>query len=245
MYYRVNLSTKINTKTLAKGTGIIVIESDDYTAAQVKAIKDKGYKVLAYLSVGTIEKERSWWNKYKQYRLQRLEDWPNEYYVDVRKVGWINFLLSRAKALRSKGYDGLWCDNLDVYEYNKSTSMFNGCRMALTQLKKVGGYIMVNGGSDFFDKAMDKGIDLKTMVNGVTQEEVYSRITNYSGKGKFGEQEKEQHKWYKEYMIRLKKHGVQTFLLEYTRSESLKTRIKNFCSKYKMTGYYISGDVDL
>ena len=245
MKYKVYLSTKVDHKKLAKGSGIIVIEPDDYKDEEVQAIKKKGYKVLAYLSVGTIEKERTWWKQYKKYKLQQLEDWPNEWYVDLRKAEWVNFLIARAKMLKEIGYSGLWCDNLDVYEYNKSTAMFNACRLALGKLQEACGYIMVNGGSEFFDKAMDKKLDLKTMADGVTQEEVFSMITDYSGEGKFGTQESEQSKWYKSYMKRLLKNGVQTFLLEYTRSDSLKKKIRNFCSKYKMTGYYISEDVDL
>ena len=58
MDYGVFLSTKIDPKKLAKGTGIKVVEPEDHSAATVKAIKKKGYIVLAYLSVGTLEKER-------------------------------------------------------------------------------------------------------------------------------------------------------------------------------------------
>ena len=247
MYYGCYLSTKIKAKDLKqrKETGMIVIEPDDYTSAEVKAIKAKGYIVLAYLSVGTLEKEREWYPRFKRYRLKQLEDWHNEWYIDIRRVEWLNFLVSRAKALRKKGYDGLWCDNLDVYEYNKSKSMYTACIDTLIKLKNTGGYIMVNGGSELFDTAMDKGSEISVIVNGITQEEVYSRITSYSGKGKFGEQTSDMHKWYKEYMKRLRKKGVQTFLLEYTRDDALKERIKNFCKKYKMTGYYIASDVNL
>ena len=49
MNYKVFLSTKVNPKTLADGPGIIVIEPEDYKEDQIKAIKAKGYKVLAYL----------------------------------------------------------------------------------------------------------------------------------------------------------------------------------------------------
>ena len=84
MNYKVYLSTKVNPTKLAKGSGIIVLEPGDYTKVDIQNIRKKGYKVLAYLSVGTIEKERSWFKKYEQYKLKRLGDWPNEYYIDVR-----------------------------------------------------------------------------------------------------------------------------------------------------------------
>jgi hypothetical protein len=37
-------------------------------------------------------------------------------------------------------------DNLDVYEYNKSTAMYNACLSVLKSIKTIGGYVMVNGG---------------------------------------------------------------------------------------------------
>ena len=68
MSYKVNLTTKINPKKLKEGTGIIAIESDDYTEKQIEAIKAKGYKVLAYLSIGTIEEERPWFKQFEKYK---------------------------------------------------------------------------------------------------------------------------------------------------------------------------------
>jgi len=46
-------------------------------------------------------------------------------------------------------------------------------------------------------------------------------------------------------MKRILRHKMQTFLLEYTTSANLKARIQKFCKTYKMTGYYISSDVNL
>lgn len=244
MQYKVYLSTKVNGKKLAKGNGIFVIEPDDYTKDEVKAIKNKGYKVLGYLSVGTIEKERSWFKDYKDCRLQKLEDWP-EYYADLRKEKWQKFIFERAKKLINKGFDGLWCDNLDVYEYNKSSEMYAACKKILSELKKLNVYIMVNGGSKFFDTAMTKKENLTEMVNGITQEEVFSRITSYSGKGTFGTQKADQNKFYTGYLKRLKKFGVQRFLLEYTKNATLVNKIKTYCVKNEITGYYISKEVDL
>lgn len=242
------LTTKVTPKDLKrveKDKAILVVESEDYSDSEIKAIKAKGYKLVAYLSIGTISSERTWFKKYCQYKLKRLEDWPKEYYMDMRKSPWQKFLASRARHLKRRGFDGWWLDNLDVYEYYKSKGMFKSCAAVLKAIKGLGGYVMVNGGSDFFDDAMDRKVDLRKYVDGVTQEEVFSRITNYYGKGKFGKQKLAQSKWYQRYMKRLKKFKVHTFLLEYTRDDKVKKKIKNFCAKYKMTGYYISSDVNL
>ena len=246
MKYRVYLSTKIKAKDLptSKG-GICVIEPEDYTDAQIKAIKAKGWRVLAYLSIGSISTERKYYKTYAKYKKGRLPDWPKEYYMDMTAKPWTDFLIKRAKDLKKRGFSGWWLDNLDIYEYYKSAKMFDACQTLLKNIKKIGGYVMVNGGSEFFDKAMDKKIKVTNLVNGVTQEEVFSLIKNYSGKGKFGEQKADQKKWYKSYMKRLVKNKVQGFLLEYTKDAKVKKKIKNFVKTYKMSGAYVSGDVNL
>lgn len=243
MNYKVYLSTKIDPKTLKKGSGIMVLEPDDYTKTAVKQIKAKGYKVLGYISVGTLEKERSWYKKYKKFALKKLEDWPNEVYVDVREKEWRDFLVSRAKAIKAKGFDGWWCDNLDVYEYYKSGKMFASLQASLSRIKKLGGYVMVNGGSEFFDYALDHKRKI-SWVNGVTQEEVFSLITSYKGDGKFGKQEKSQKYFYQDLLKRLKKKGMDIFLLEYTKDKDLKITIGSYCTLMGFN-YYISGKVNL
>jgi len=243
MNYKVYLTTKVNHKTLKKGSGIMVLEPDDYTKTAIAKIKAKGYKVLGYISVGTIEKERSWYKKYKKFGLKKLEDWPNEVYADVREKEWRDFLVKRAKDIKAKGFDGWWCDNLDVYEYYKSSKMFAACQMALSRIKKLGGYVMVNGGSEFFDYAIDHERKLD-MVDGITQEEVYSLITSYKGDGKFSKQKKSQREFYEKLLNKLKKKGKDIFLLEYTKDTKLKITIANYCTLMDYD-YYISGKVNL
>lgn len=247
MKYKVYLSTKVNPSslpTVEKNSCIIVIEPDDYTAAQVKAIKAKGYKVLGYLSVGTIEKGRSWYAKYKKYGLKRLKDWPDEVYADVRKTNWRIFLVTRAKKIKKFGYDGWWCDNIDVYSEYKSTKMFAAIKAVLTQIKKIGGYVMINGGSEFIDDGLDKKVAVYKFINGYTQEEVFSLIKNYSGKGTFSKQNKEDGTYYKKMLQRAIKNKIGGFLLEYTRDEAVKKAIVAWCKENKAS-YYISGDVNL
>lgn len=244
MRYRVYLSTKINSDKLAKGSGIIVLEPDDYTAKEIKAIKIKGYKVLGYISVGSIEKERDWYDKYKKYGLKKLENWDKEVYADVRETNWRAFLISRAKKIKAKGFDGFWCDNIDVYSEYTSVKMYSAIKTVLKQIKAVGGYVMINGGSEWLDDALDKGVAVYKIINGYTQEEVFSLITSYSGKGKFGKQNKKDGTYYRYMIKRAIKDKVGGFCLEYTRDETLKKTIINWCKANKAS-YYISGDVNL
>lgn len=244
MTYKVYLTTKINPTKLAKGSGIIVLEPEDYTIDQIKVIKAKGYKVLAYLSIGTIEKERSWWSLYSKYKLKRLSDWPKEYYIDIAKTQWRKFLIGKAREYKACGYSGWWLDNLDVYSEYKSNKNFNALYGILQDIKAIKGYVMVNGGSEWLDDLIDRKYNPARFIDGYTQEEVFSLITNYSGKGKFGKQKKKDREFYQDLIKKLEKKGINCFLLEYTRDSKLKKTIKDWCSKNKVE-CCISEDVNL
>lgn len=244
MNYKVYLTTKINPTKLVKGSGIIALEPGDYTIDQIKEIKAKGYKVLAYLSIGTIEKERSWFKRFEQHKKKRLPNWPNEYYMDMGKTVWKKFLVSKAKEYKACGYSGWWLDNLDVYSEYKTKKNYTACLGILQAIKKLGGFVMVNGGSEWLDDSIDRKQELKGLVDGYTQEEVFSRITDYDGKGKFGKQKADDKKFYQGLIQKLEKKKVNCFLLEYTRDNKLKTSIKAWC-KENGVDYYIAEDVNL
>lgn len=244
--YKVMLTTKA-IENDARSNKILVIEPEDYTLEEIKKLKKHGAMLLGYLSVGSISDERPYYKTLKPFRLSRLEDWHHEWYLDLREEKVRKWCVSRAKEIKAMGFDGWWLDNLDVYEYHKSPEMYKGITNVLKSIKDVDGYVMVNGGSEYISKLMDSDTNHKsiTFIDGVTQEEVISLIKSYSGEGEFGKQEPDMNKWYESYMKRLLRHDMYAFLLEYTRDKSVKKKIIDFCTKNKMTGYYISGDVDL
>jgi hypothetical protein len=81
-------------------------------------------------------------------------------------------------------------------------------------------------------------------VDGVTQEEVFSLITNYDGRGEFGQQGTAESEAYQAHIRRLIKADIDAFLLEYTRNNTLRLRIIAFCTNVGATAC-ISDDVDL
>lgn len=331
MNYKVFLTSSDKAKRLKKVSNpcIVVIEPEDFTKAEIKSLKEKGYTVLGYLNVGAVETYRKYYTKLIPYTLKTLDDWPDEKFLDLRRTKVRDFLVNRAQEIKNLGCDGYWCDNIDVYEYYESSATYNAVVSVLRRIKGLGGYVMVNGGSKFLTDKMDgeshlavykvqcgafriyenaealakkikknnidaiiktersgndtlykvqvgafsdfsnayarmcgiksfgvdafiklegtnkEEIDISTCIDGVTQEEVFTQIKDYSGKGQFGNQESKQSNWYKEYMCRVKTHGMQTFLLEYTGDASLVTKIRRFVKDYGMTGYYASSDVNL
>ena len=245
MDYKVYLTTKIKAESLQDNPQMLALEPEDYTQSEIKAIKEKGYMILGYLSLGTISTERPWYKQFSPYKLKRLPDWPKEYYMDLKKEPWQNFLVERAQNLKRLGFDGWWLDNLDVYSEYKSKAMFTAVMTGLQAIKAIGGYVMVNGGSEWLDDALDKKVDISKCVDGYTQEEVFSRVTSYKGKGTFGKQTAADSRFYQTLLKRVRDAGTDTFLLEYTRDPALRQTILDWCEKNGMTGCCISEDVDL
>lgn len=237
--YRVALTTKVYPSENAQG--LLVIEPEDYTVREVRALKASGYKVLAYLSIGSVSDEREYYHSLEPYTLGDLEDWPHEKYLDVANEAVQRWAIDRGKELiNDMGFDGLWVDNIDVYEEYPSEKAFDGITKIL-EILDMHGYIMVNGGIVYVLQSIDCGYDV---IDGITQEEVFSLVTDYDGKGEFERQEADQRVEYMEYISAALDAGMDAFLLEYTRSEGLMAEIRKYCEQ-KGAGYYISDDVDL
>lgn len=235
--YNVCLSTKAKP---IKGSGLIAIEPEDYTSAEIGALKAAGFKVLGYLSVGSVSDERSYYKSLEKHTLRRLDDWEHERYLDVTSPDVQQWAIKRGKEIIAQGCDGLWIDNLDVYEEYPSETAYKGITKILQSLYAFG-YIMVNGGIAYMTKAMKAGLKV---ANGITQEEVFSMITDYSGTGEFGKQESKQSIEYQKYIALAISKSVDAFLLEYTEDETVIKTIKDYC---KATGAvcYISSNVNL
>lgn len=81
------------------------------------------------------------------------------------------------------------------------------------------------------------------VANGITQEEVFSKITDY-GKGEFGKQESKQSIEYQKYIALAISKLDNAFLLEYTTDSTVIKTITDYC-KATGAGYYISSDINL
>jgi len=231
------LTTKVKSSS---GSGLLAIEPEDYTTAEVQALKRAGYTVLAYLSIGSVSDERSYYKQLQKYTLRKLDDWEHERYLDVCNQFVQDWMIKRGKEILSMGFDGLWIDNLDVYEEYPSANAYNGITRILSALYPHG-YIMINGGMEYMLRAISQKA---RVAHGVTQEEVFSLITDYSGSGEFGAQIASESFEYQKYISKAMGAGMEAYLLEYTRDSKLKQKIIDYCAA-SGAGYYISEDVDL
>lgn len=220
----------------------IVIDAQHYTKAEIKKLKSGGRKVYTYLSIGSLEKYRSYYNRFKKYRLGKYTNWSDEYWIDVSKKAWQDFVVNELVAgLRKKGVDGLWVDNTDVYYEFPRASILNGLISILTRCHNKKIPIIINGGDVFVSKLISVG--KSKIIDGVMQEEVLTAITGYSS-NKFSRQTKADRTYYEAYLKKVKKAGRSIALLEYTKSASMRKEIIAYCKKNGYS-YYISNNVAL
>ncbi len=117
------------------GFGLVVVDGEGASAAQIATLRARGTVVLGYLDVGTIESGRSWFASTKPYRLDFWRDW-GEWYANVAAPGFRQLIAERvAPAMLAKGLDGLFLDNADMTDTHPAqTRGMKGLVGALAQL---------------------------------------------------------------------------------------------------------------
>ena len=73
---------------------IAVIDFAEFGDAQIKKLRSKGIKLISYLNVGAIEKNRSYYSKYKKHAIGTYADW-DEKWMDLSKKEWQEFLIGQ------------------------------------------------------------------------------------------------------------------------------------------------------
>ena len=99
------------------GYDLVVVEPDETSKRRVTELQRQGKVVLAYLSIGTIERYRFWYRAASKYRLKDRFDEFDEFYARPNKAGYRRLMVRVARRyLRAKKVDGLFLDNTDFIE---------------------------------------------------------------------------------------------------------------------------------
>ena len=61
----------------------IVIDAQYFEKEEIKELKESGHTVYSYLNLGSVEKFRPYYRKYKTYSLGTYENWKDEKWIDV------------------------------------------------------------------------------------------------------------------------------------------------------------------
>ena len=156
---------------------LVVVDGEDANAQAVARTQEEGTQVLGYLSVGTIEKWRSWYPELKRYRLSAWQDWKDEWFADTSKAGFRRRLVAIAEEeILPKGFDGLFLDNVDMVEVRRHRPQREGMGKVVADLDElVGGRMLFaqNGAPGVLDGYPQQGVDpLIDHLDGWNREDV-------------------------------------------------------------------------
>ena len=234
------------------GYDTVVVDAQELREDQLAQLHAKGHTVYSYLNVGSIEMSRDYFEDYKDLCLDKYENWPEEYWIDVTQKRWQEFTgvyLPQVILSKDPKVDGLFLDNLDIYYHvmnkRKYRSMqedvYTSLISILESYEEEDLPVLVNGADTFVSRLLEE--EREDLIRGVNQETVFSKILDYE-KDRFGEQPEKENEYYTDYLKDCKKAGIEVYLLEYTTDEDVERKINRYCEKNGFR-YYISSHVNL
>lgn len=111
--YAVYYSDELPSAALAD-YDLVIMDSDYHPP--LYPLKKRGVTTLGYISLGEVEKHRSWYDAVKAegILLQENKYWPDSYYVDMRTDLWQKRVINELiPAILAEGFDGVFFDTLD------------------------------------------------------------------------------------------------------------------------------------
>ena len=221
----------------------IVIDAQYFEAEEISELKETGHTVYSYINLGSVEKFRPYYKKYKKYSLGTYENWTDEKWIDVSQNEWQDFVVNElANDILDKGVDGLWVDNCDVYYNFNNDGIFNGVTNILMGLKAYDTYVIINGGDTYVSKYANDNNSLDAVMDAVNQETVFSAID--WDNDMFTENDDDTREYFQDYCKLASDYGKDVYLLEYTENSDIIDDVKNYCFENGYT-YYVSNTLNL
>ncbi|MDR9416312.1 MAG: endo alpha-1,4 polygalactosaminidase [Gracilimonas sp.] len=94
---------------------LVVVEPDFYSAEEVKNLKSKGTKIIAYTTLGEVDPNRNYFADLEKYGFLGENPLWNSYYLDLNKKEVRDFIINNViQGIMSKGFDGLFLDTVDA-----------------------------------------------------------------------------------------------------------------------------------
>lgn len=221
----------------------IVIDAQYHSAEEIADFKAGGHTVYSYINIGSLEDFRDYYADYADLALGNYEHWDEEVWVDVSARKWQDFILEQlAPSLASKGIDGFFVDNCDVYYCYPTAEILEGASKIMKGLRATGLKVIINGGDAFMTAYTSSGGAWSDVITGINQETVFSKINWDSDT--FSAADADDREYFSEYIEKYAALGADIYLLEYTTDEKLKAAIRDYCHEHGFY-YYIADSLEL
>lgn len=199
----------------------VILEADLYTKADIDIIKKKNKKVLCYISLGEVNQNASYYKDLKGVVKSKNHIW-NSYHLNLSYKKTKEVLNKVIKNRMSKGFDGLFLDNIDSYtvhgyQYQYSSYLFSYLKQIKKNYSDI--YLMQNAGLSLLDNTNE-------YINALAVESVAS---NYDfSKSKYQLREASDFQKQKRELESIeKKYKKEVIVIEYANDKALYSQIKS------------------
>lgn len=206
---------------IVRGYKYVIVESEQYTAFDIKLLKENNELVLGYISVGEVSPSRSYYEEIKDKTLGKNKIWES-YFLDLDDETTKAVLLTMASQIENKGFDGLFLDTVDNYAKWGPFADRGGDMVEILRLLKEAHpnfHLMQNAGLSLIPATA-------SYVSSVAIESVASDY-NFN-KEQYGmRKQREFYEKVEELQSIERQHGLPIILIEYADSKRLYNKILN------------------
>ena len=129
---------------LANPRDLYVIDIDDahLTPQEISELHSKGSTVVSYLSIGEAEDYRNYWQEgwtagNPDWLDVENPDWAGNFKVKFWDPQWQSIILANLDKIVDAGYDGVYLDIIDGYEYYKEKGVADADQKMIEWVKKI------------------------------------------------------------------------------------------------------------
>ena len=95
---------------------LAVVQPYSVSPSQIKSLHDNGTRVIAYLTIGELDKNSAYASRIKpEWVLGENKRWGSKF-IDASQEGWQRIIAEQAAALVKQGFDGFFLDTLDTVD---------------------------------------------------------------------------------------------------------------------------------
>lgn len=199
----------------------VVLDPAQVTSLQLKTLKDLGIRVYAYLSVGEMDDEVP--EKLQDAVKTENEEWGSAV-MDVSAKSWSDHLLTSARSLKKRGFDGLFLDTLDSFNVYADSdtdadyhlSQVKALRDLVTELHALMPRLILNRGFEILDALSFKpdAVAFESLFQGYSaSDESYHEVSE------------DDRAWLLSRVNPIKEKGIEIIAVDYLPEDDLDARI--------------------
>jgi len=202
-----------------KGYNYVVLEAEQFSKDDITVLKKNNLNVIAYISLGEVNRYASFYDKVKKYTLGENKIWDSRI-LDLSNKETNQILFEQVALLVEKGFNGLFLDNVDNFSsYGPSFAQRNYLVSFIKKMKEEHKELVLiqNSGVELLSET-------HTYVNSILIE---SLVTDYNfNRATYRTRKKSDYKERKKNLERVcTKYNKELFIIEYSNSKRLNRKI--------------------